>query len=148
MAKFHQARRSAQELQLKLIKMKGDLLLKDTVDESYAQVQALLGPRGTEQQEKSLFAGQISELYSSLNIQIQSVKLLPLNKNESFCHKLSIKIEMSGKIDQIVYFISKIESLKKPVKIEQLTLKTPEITDTVNAAFLISKVIADIESNE
>ena len=38
MAKFHQARRSAQELQLKLIKMKGDLLLKDTIDETYAQV--------------------------------------------------------------------------------------------------------------
>jgi Tfp pilus assembly protein PilO len=128
-------------LQLKLAKMQGDLLIKDRIDGIYSQVEPLIAGAGTDQQEISLFTRQMSDLYSVPNVKIRSVKILPGVK-ETFYRRLSIKIEMSGHIKEVLKFIFAIETYPKPVRIEQLELKAQENKDNVQVSLLISKVVS------
>lgn len=129
------------QLQLKLTKMKADCLIKDRIDNIYSQIEPLIASKGTGQQEISLFTRQLSDLYSKLNVRIRSVKILPI-ANEEFYRRLSVKIEMSGHIKSILNFIFSVERYSTPIRIEQFDLKTGEITDNVQAYFLVSKVVA------
>lgn len=133
------------QLQLKLIRMRGDLLVKDRIDDIYAQIKPLITSNGTEQQEISLFTRELSDLYSKLNIKIRSVKILPI-VDEEFYKRLSIKVEMSGHINSILNFILSIETYSNPVRIEQFDLKAREIMDNIQASFLITKVVAEPET--
>jgi Tfp pilus assembly protein PilO len=130
------------QLELKLTKLRGDILVKDRIDRSYAQIEPLLAIGQNDQQEISNFTQEVSNLYSKLNIKIRSVKILP-PANESFYRSLAIKIEMSANIKDILKFIHAVEIHPSPLRIEQLDIKAQEINDTVQASFLISKVIAE-----
>lgn len=129
------------QLQLKLAKMKGDLLVKDRIDSIYSQVEPLIAGTGTDQQEVSLFTRQLSELYSKLNVKIRSVKILPIS-NETFYRRLSIKIEMSGHIKEILRFISVIGTHQNLIAIEQFELRAKETKDNIQTALLISKIVS------
>lgn len=132
------------ELQLKLTRMKGDLLIKDRIDNIYSEIEPLITGSGTDQQEISQFTRELSNLYSKPNVKIRSVKILPI-ANEKFYRRLSIKIEMSGLVRNILNFILSVEKYPHPIRIEQFTLKAREIADNVRASFLITKVIAEPE---
>ncbi|HEX3006986.1 MAG TPA: hypothetical protein VHO90_05160 [Bacteroidales bacterium] len=127
--------------QINLAKMKSDLLVKDRIEKEYAEIEPLVSSSRTDQQEISLFTRELNDLYSPLQVKIGSVKIFPLVQNE-FCRRLSIKIEMSGDIKDILKFIRAIEACRNPLKIERLTLDVKEIVDQVQVSFLISKVIA------
>ncbi|UCE04592.1 MAG: hypothetical protein JSW07_13300 [bacterium] len=129
------------QLQLKLTKMKGDLLIKDRIDNIYSEIEPLIASNGTNQQEISLFTRELSDLYSKLNIKTKTIKILPII-NEDFYRKLSVKIEMSGHIREILNFILLIESFSNPIKIEQFDIKAREIVDNIQASFLVTKVVA------
>lgn len=131
------------QLQLKLTKMKGDLLVKDRIDNIYSQIKPLIAADGADQQQISLFTRELSDLYSKMNIKIQSVKILPITKEE-FYKRLSVKIEMSGYIKNILDFVHCVETYPKPIRIEQFDLKSREIVDDVQASFLITKVVAEV----
>lgn len=133
------------QLQLKLTRMRGDLLVKDRIDDIYSQIKPLITSNGTDQQEISLFTRELSDLYSKLNVKIRSVKILPI-VNEEFYKRLSIKIEMSGHIKSLLDFILSIETYSNPVRIEQFDLKAREIMDNIQASFLITKVVAKPET--
>jgi len=136
------------QLQLKLTKMKGDLLIKDRIDEVYSRIEPLIASNGTEQQEISQFTRELGDLYSKLNVKIRSVKILPM-VNEEFYRRLAVKIEMSGHIKNILNFISCVETYPDPIRIEQFDLKTRDTVDNIQASFLVSKVVAkaEIEAN-
>ena len=133
------------QLQLKLIRMRGDLLVKDRIDDIYSQIKPLITSSGTDQQEISLFTRELSDLYSKLNVKIRSVKILPI-VDEEFYKRLSIKIEMSGHIKSLLDFILSIETYSNPVRIEQFDLKAREIMDNIQASFLITKVVTEPET--
>lgn len=133
------------QLQLNLTKMKGDLLIKDRIDNIYSQIKPLIASNGTDQQEISLFTRELSDLYSKLNVRIRSVKILPI-VNEEFYKRLSVKIEMSGHVKNILNFIRSVEAYPNPIRIEQFDLKAREIVDNVQASFLITKVVAEPET--
>jgi hypothetical protein len=128
-------------LQLKLAKMNGDLLVKDRIDSIYSQIEPLITRNGTDQQEVSLFTRQLSELYSKLNVKIRSVKILPIS-NETFHRRLSIKMEMSGHIKEILKFIFLIDTEQNLIAIEQFELRATETKDNIQTAFLVSKVVS------
>jgi Tfp pilus assembly protein PilO len=132
------------DLQLQLTKMRGDLLIKDRIDEIYAQIGTLIVSNGTEQQEKSLFTRELSNLYSRLDVKIRSITILP-PMNEEFYTRLAVKIEMSGHIRNILNFIFAAEMHASPIRIEQFDLKTREIFDNIRVSFLITKVVAKVE---
>jgi Tfp pilus assembly protein PilO len=140
--KKHQQRlHDLNQLQLKLTKLRGDILVKDRIDRAYAQIEPLLATSQNDQQEISTFTRDVSDLYSKLNTKIRSVKILP-PASESFYRSLSIKIEMSGNIKDILKFIHAVEIHPSPLRIEQLDIKAQETNDTVQASLLISKVIS------
>ena len=128
--------------QLKLTKMQGDLLIKDRIDNIYSQVEPLITGSGTEQQEISLFTRQLGELCSKLNVKIRSVKILP-SVNENFYRRLSIKIEMSGNVKDVLQFICSIETSQNPLRIEQFELKGQETSDNIGVSMLVTKVVAE-----
>lgn len=129
------------QLKLKLTKMKGDLLIKDRVDNAYSQVEQFIASNGTNQQEISLFTRELSDLYSKLNVKTKTIKILPVI-NEEFYQKLSVKIEMSGHIREILNFILCIDEFPKPIKIEQFDIKAREIVDNIHVSFLVTKIVA------
>lgn len=130
------------QLRLKLTKIRGDLLLKDRIDSVYAQIEPLIAGNGTDQQEMSLFTRELDDLYSSLNVRIKAMKMLA-STNEEFYRRLAVKIEMSGRITDIVRFILSVETHPSPVRIEQFEIKAREIVDSVDASFLVTKVVAE-----
>lgn len=130
-----------QQLGLKLTKMRGDLMIKDRIDDIYSEIEPLIASTGTEQQRISLFTRELNDLYSRLDVKIRLVKILPLAEEE-FYTRLAVKIEMSGHIRNILRFICSVEAHANPLKIEQFALKTRDIVDNVEASFLISKVVA------
>lgn len=129
------------QLQLKLTKMKGDLLIKDRIDDAYSQIEPLITSNGTEQQEISLLTRQLNDFYSRLNVKIRSVKILP-TVTEDFYRRLSIKIEMGGHIRDILKFVSLVETCPNPIRIEQFGVKAREIADDIQSSFLITKVVS------
>jgi len=129
------------QLRLRLTKMKGDLLIKDRIDNIYLQIEPLIAGKGSEQQEISLFTRELSDLYSKLNVKIRSVKILPI-VDEEFYRRMSIKIELSGHIRKVLNFILSVETHPNPIRIEQLDLRARDVADDVQASFLISKVVA------
>jgi len=133
------------QLQLDLAKMKGDLLIKDRIDSIYSQIKPLIISNGTDQREISLFTRELNDLYSELDIKIRSVKILPIS-DEEFYKRLSVKIEMSGHIKNILSFIFSIENHPIPIRIEQLDLRAGEIVDNVQASFLITKIVAEYKT--
>jgi len=128
--------------QLKLTKMQGDLLIKDRIDNIYSQVEPLIAGSGTEQQEISLFTRQLGELYSKLNVKIRSVKILP-SVNENFYRRLSIKIEISGNVKDVLQFICSVETSQNPLRIEQFDLKGLETSNNIEVSMLVTKVVAE-----
>jgi Tfp pilus assembly protein PilO len=129
------------QLQLRLTKMKGDLLIKDRIDSVYSQIEPLLADNGTDQQEKSRFTRELSGLYSKLNVTITSTTILP-TVEEQFYRRLSAKIEMRGHVREVFNFVLAVETNPNPIKIEQFQFKAREIIDDINASFLVTKVVA------
>jgi Tfp pilus assembly protein PilO len=129
------------QLQLKLAKMKGDLLIKDRIDSIYSQIEPFIVDSGTDQQEISLFTRDLSDLYSRLNVKTRTIKILPV-ASEEFYRRLSVRIEMSGPIREILNFTASLETHSNPVKIEQLDVKAQEIADNIEASFVVTKVVA------
>jgi Tfp pilus assembly protein PilO len=132
------------QLQLKLMKMKRDLLVKDRIDSRYSQIEPLIVSHGTDQQEISLLTRELRDLYLKLNVNTRTIKILPVT-NEEFYKRLSVRIEMSGHIKEILKFIYSVEAHANPIRIEQFGIKAKEITDNVQASFLITKVVAEPE---
>lgn len=130
------------QLNLKLSKMQGDLLIKDNIEQVYSQIEPLMAGEGTDQQKISLFTRQLSELYSKLNIKINSIKILPVT-NENYYKYFLIRVEMSGHVKEILKFIFSVETASVPLKIEQCDFKSQDITDNVRASFVIGKIISD-----
>jgi len=128
-------------LQLRLTKIRSDILLKDRIDSLYQQIEPLLESGENQQQEISLFTRQLSDIYSSLNVKIRSVKILPVS-NENFYRKLVIKLEMSCPVKELLKFVHELETISEPVKIEKFDLKTADIVDNLRLSLLISKVVA------
>ncbi|HPS55057.1 MAG TPA: type 4a pilus biogenesis protein PilO, partial [Sedimentisphaerales bacterium] len=128
-------------LQLRLTKIKNDILIKDRIDNLYQQIEPLLESGENQQQEISLFTRQLSDIYSNLDMKIRSVKILPVN-NDDFYRKLAIKLEMSCHIKELLTFVHELETIDQPVKIEKLDLKTDDTVDNIKLSLLISKVVA------
>lgn len=129
------------KLQLMLTRMKGDLLIKDRIDNIYAQLEPIIAGEGTDQQEKSGFTRELSELYSKLDVTVTSTTMLPTAKEE-FYRRLSAKVQMHGNVREIFRFILAVEAHSSPVRIEQFDFKAREIADDINATFLVTKVVA------
>ena len=133
--------RQLSNLQLRLTKIKSDILVKDRIDNLYQQIEPLLESGENQQQEISLFTRQLSDIYSKLNVKIRSVKILPVS-NENFYRKLAIKLEMSCHVRELLKFVHELETIGEAVKIEKLDLKTADIVDNLRLSLLISKVVA------
>jgi Tfp pilus assembly protein PilO len=142
--RYDRLEHNLQQLQLKLIKMRGDLLIKDRIDEIYTSQAPLLRNNGTDQQEISEFTRYLYRLYSRLDMKIKSVKILPVQEDES-SRKLMVRLEMTGKISHMVKFISSVAASPEAIRIEQFSLQTEEQVDTVQGSFLISKVVAPLK---
>jgi len=132
------------DLQLKLAKMKADLLVRDRIDKLYSQVEPLISSEGTDQQELSVLTRELSDLYANLNMKIRSVKLLPIT-HEPYYRRLAIKIEMTGHIRNILQFIFSVERYQYPLRIERLELAAQETADNVLATVRITKVVTEPE---
>jgi len=132
-------------LQLTLAKMKADLLIRDRIEKSYARIESTIASKGSEQRNISSFTRELSVLYSNLNVKIRSIKLLPTTR-EQFYTRLSMNIEMTGHINEIIRFIIAVETKANPFKIEKLDLTAQEIADNIQASLVISQIVADPES--
>ena len=141
---IHKAQRANLcELKFQLAKMRGDVLVKNRIEEAYDRVESLIAGQGSDQQEISAFTRDLSALYAGLNVKTKSMKILP-TQHEEHHRLLSIRIEIAGSIAEMVKFILAIETHSKPLRVEQVVLKSQEIVDNVHGSFLITKVVARI----
>ena len=129
------------QLQLDLSKARGNLLIKDRIEKAYTQIEPLIASRGNEQQQISDFTRLLDQVYSKLNMQIRSVKILPVS-NENYYRKLTVRIEMKGFVKDFLKFIEAVEEHREAIRIEQLELTSQETKDSVMASMIISKVVS------
>jgi len=130
------------ELQIQLTQMKSDMRIKDRIEQMYSQIEPLIASDRTDQQEISLLTRQLNDLYASRPLKIRSVKILPITQAE-FYKQVSVKIEMSGKIKDIIAFVNSIEQYTQPITIERFDLRASDRTDHVRVWFRISKIITN-----
>ena len=142
--RYKQTSRQMNQLQLKLIIMQRELIVKSRVNNIYSQIESLISSRGTKQQEISLFTQQLDHLYSKIPVEIRAVKILP-SVDGVFYNKLFVRVEMFGKAKDIIEFISLLESTDAPLRIEKFTLKAKNRVDYIHASFLASKVVVTKE---
>jgi len=129
--------------QLKLAKMRGDLLVKDRIDSIYAGIEPLIAGTGSEQEEISTFARELHDLCSTLHV--RTMRILPTVKAESNM-RLSSRIEMQGSVRDVFGFIARVAGHPRPMKIEQFDLKVQDIVDNAHASFLVTKIVAGPET--
>ncbi|MBN2591528.1 MAG: hypothetical protein JXA96_16805 [Sedimentisphaerales bacterium] len=128
------------QLQLKLTKMRTDVRMKDRTDNIYSVYEPVIASIGNDAKDLSVFARELRNLYNKLEVKNMSIN--PIIKEEFF-KQLSMKIEVSGKIQDILSFILEVERYKNPIHIERMDIISHEITDTVKATFVITKVVAE-----
>lgn len=129
------------QLRLMLVKMRGDLLMKDRIDNAYVQIESLITAAGSDLTEKASFTKELNDVYSKLKIRPKSMKVLPADDNEEYCRRLSIRMVMQGDIREILKFVLSVENSPNPVRIEQFELRTRDIVDNVQATFTVSKIV-------
>ena len=132
------------QLQLDLTKMKADILLKDSIDRTYSQIEPLISVIGNRQEEIGLFSSEIGGLYKSLSVEPRTMTINPV-VTEEYYSRLSISMEMIGNIKDIIKFIYCVETHPNPIRIERLEIIPREINDNVLATFLLTKVIVEPE---
>lgn len=130
------------KLQLKLTKMTNDVSMKERTDKLYSVYEPFIAGSGTDQDEISLYTRELRSLYQNLKVNIRTVTINPIVR-EDFFKQLSVKIEMSGNIKEILKFIYMIDNYNKPIHTELLDIISQEPTDTVKASFVITKVVAE-----
>ena len=128
------------ELEADLQKLQADFQVKDQIDLAYARVEPMLNNGQTDQQEISHFTRQLHELYGPLRLTIKSVKILPLTR-ETHTRKLAIKIELKGKVSQMITFITRLTGCSGPIKIEQFQLQAMDVAELLHGTFKISKIV-------
>jgi len=139
--RFRRRCRDLQQLQSRLARMRADLLIKDRIDAFYRRHADMLAGTGPDQQEISRFTSTLNELYLPLDVKIRSVKILPVVQ-EPFYRKLSLKMEIVAPAPRILRFIAALAALPEPVKVEQCSIHADETPDSLQAAFLITKILA------
>ena len=128
------------QLQLELTKMRTDVRLKDRTDNIYSFYEPVIASIGDDTKDLAVFTRELRDLYNDLDV--KNISINPIIKEEFF-KQLSVKIEMSGKIKDILTFICKVDENKKPMHIERMDIISHEITDNVKATFVITKVVAE-----
>jgi len=131
------------ELELQLMKMRQDVLLKNRIDLAYKQIEPLVAGTRSEQQEISAFTRELGDLYSRLAVKTRSVKLLPTVREPFYC-QLSVRIEMQGHIRELLKFVHAVETHGTPIRINELVLRAQEAADQVDGSLLITKVVTDV----
>jgi len=139
--KYHILSNQLSQLQLDLLKAKGNLLIKDRIENAYAQIEPLIATQGNQQQQISDFTRLLDKIYSKLNVKIRSVKILPVT-DENYYLKIAIRIEMIGFVKDFLEFIKAVELHKEPIRIEQFDLISQETKDTVMASLIINKIVS------
>lgn len=135
--KHDSLRKKLNDLQVRYTKMQTDLLMQDRIKRSYDQMQHLIEDAETEQQQISVFTGELSDLFSS---KAKSVKFLPSLKEKHYS-KLSIKADMVVNIQYFLQLIEHIRKLNKPIQIESFELRAQEATDLVHVSLVITKIV-------
>jgi len=130
------------QLQLKLARMNVDVLMKDRTENIYSIYEPIIASVGSDQQDISVFTRELRDLYKNLKVNIRTVIINPVVKEEFF-KQLSVKIEMSGNIRDILSFVCELDTYDKPIHIELMDLISQEITDNVKASFVITKIVAE-----
>lgn len=140
LVKYHQSQLAAQELKMRLMRMRGNLLIKDRVEQAYRAIEPLIQSNGNDQQEISCFTRQLSDLYSSSNLRVRSVRIMPVNEQEYY-KILSVRLELNGNVRDVIGFILSFSDVSDPIRIEQFTLQAEQIAGLINATFVISKIV-------
>ena len=92
------------QLQLDLTKARGNLMVKDRIEKAYIKIEPLIAAQASQQQQVSNFTRLLDQIYSKLNLNIRSVKILPVT-DKNYYQKLSIRIEMKGFVRDFLEFI-------------------------------------------
>ncbi len=132
------------QLQLKLTKMRNAVRMKDRTDKIYSDYEPFIKSSGEGLHDALVFTRELQSLYGNLKVGIKTVTISPTVKEEFF-KQLSVRIEMSGSIKEILTFICSIEEDSTPIHIELLEIIPQEITDNVKASFIITKVVAEAD---
>lgn len=138
--KQRQYQQQRQELELNLRKLQADFQIKDQTEALYQRIAPMLRCDQSDQQAISYFTRQLNEIYNPLALTIQSVKILPLIR-DTHTRKLFIRIEIKGKVKQVITFISQLSKHPEPIKIEQFQLQATDIAEVIHTTFLISKIV-------
>jgi len=128
------------DLQVRYTKMQADVKMRDRINHAYDQVQHLLENAETEQQQTSIFTRELSDIYSSQNLKVKSVKILPSLKEKHYI-KLTVKADLRGNVQFFIKLIEHLEQLNKPIQIESFELRAMESTDIVQISLLITKIV-------
>ncbi len=129
-----------EKLKAELVMIRADMLVRDKIEERYEYIKSLLGDEGSNQQQISRFCSELNGMYEKLPLQVRSIKIMPVAEDK-FCRKLSVKIEFTGHIKEIMKLISAVELSDSAIGLEQMEIKASQTTDVVGGTFLLSKIV-------
>lgn len=141
LAGYSEARAKTRELAVEWAKVQADVKVRDAMEEKYSRIEPMLANSGVEQRDISTFTRETGRVYSQRNLKVRSVRILPMTKGEYY-GKLSLRVELSGEIGEILKLLGDIERMDSPVRVEEFEVSVQDRADNVRACFVISKMVS------
>lgn len=111
-----------QARQVKLLKLKRTLLLKEPVELSYLEILPRLSQIGSDEEKYALFLKEVELTSRRNNIYITTLKPISVKKDNSKTKKYIIKVEAEGRLDSLAKFLYALPESGLLLSLEQLQI--------------------------
>lgn len=127
------------QVRQKLSKMRSDMLAREQINKLYSSVKYLIDSSDSTQHEIAEFSKLLNDLYTPVNVQVRSIKILP-DIQEKYWRKIAMKIQMHGNIKNVLKFAQSVNKANSAIAIEDLQISSTRETDIVNAEIKITNL--------
>ena len=129
------------DLRVRLAKMRGDLLLRDRVEQRYARLSSQIRQTVSPDQETARFLVELEKLSAGLALGVTSVKPTPPTVTPTHT-RLAVRIDLAGPTMELARFLGAIEQDDSAIRVERLQIVCRKRPGFVNANLTISKALA------
>ena len=129
-----------------------EIIKKEKYSAALHQNLTFLKSRVLTQADLSQLVDEITNLGSSSNVEVSSIKFPPTEEKSKYT-EVFVDIELRGRYPEMVRYLRKLETLSKPVGLQALSMNThdeiyPMITAKLTASALVSDTSEEEKLNE
>ena len=120
--RYKSIRGEIQARQVKLLKLKRTLLLKEPVELSYLEILPRLSQAGSDEEKYALFLKEVELTSRRNNIYITTLKPISVKKDNNKTKEYIIKVEAEGRLDSLAKFLYALPESGLLLSLEQLQI--------------------------